>query len=82
MKFRKKSVVIEAVQWTGGNFTKVFEFCKSITRTKNRQNNLIIFTLKGGMVASIGDYIIKGVKGGFYPCKLDIFKATYEAVKD
>jgi hypothetical protein len=39
-----------------------------------------IHTLEGNMIASVGDWIIKGVKGEFYPCKPDIFESTYEEV--
>ena len=42
---------------------------------------LRIQTLEGSMIASVGDYIIKGVKGEFYPCKPDIFEMTYEKYK-
>ena len=78
-KFRKKPVVIEAVQFTGGNH---FE-CKSFIGEQNYDNTLKypnITTLEGTMRVSEGDWIIKGVKGEFYPCKPDIFEATYEAL--
>ena len=78
MKYRKKPVVIEAVQWTGDNEKEVYDFTRGeyyITR-----GELFIETLEGDMLASVGDFIIKGVKGEFYPCKPDIFEATYEAV--
>jgi len=47
-----------------------------------RVQGLKIFTLEGSLTASVGDWIIKGVKGEFYPCKPDIFEATYEEVSD
>ena len=81
MNFRKKPVIIEAVQWTGENFKKIQEFCPSIIDMGYGGENswpLSIPTLEGNMVAQRGDYIIKGVKGEFYPCKPDIFEATYE----
>lgn len=98
-KYRKKPVVIEAIQWDGRNTFDVItflegkepdirhpraleawdDFCESA-----RRKGLDIKTLEDGSdnrakhVASIGDWIIKGVKGEFYPCKPDIFEATYE----
>lgn len=78
-KYRKKPVTIEAIQWLGTNLSEIDDFIgKSIT---NKGTTLIIHTLEGDMEASIGDYIIKGVKGEFYPCKPDIFLATYEKVE-
>ena len=76
-KFRKKPVVIEAIQWTGDNKEEIKEFLGE-SRRKIPGNGLQIYTLEGIMDASIGDYIIKGVKGEFYPCKPDIFDLTYE----
>ena len=86
MKYRKKPVVIEAVQWTGENLDEIFEFAKGCDRTvvypANRPEGLIITTLEGDYIVSIGDWIIKGVQGELYPCKPDIFAATYDAVQD
>ena len=79
-KFRKKPVIIESVQWDGTNGEVIKEFVKS-DYTENG-NELIIHTLEGDMTASLGDWIIKGVKGEFYPCKPDIFENTYEEVFD
>lgn len=82
MKFRKKPVEIEALVWNN-NFDEIFHFMDA-------DNNLGIVgftgdvlqvrTLEGIMDAQPGDYIIKGVKGEFYPCKPDIFAMTYDAV--
>jgi hypothetical protein len=82
MKFRKKPVEIEAIIWNN-NFSEIFNFMDA-------DNNLGIVgcdgdvlqirTLEGIHNAQIGDYIIKGVKGEFYPCKPDIFEMTYEAI--
>jgi len=83
-KYRKKPVVIEAVQWTGENFDEIKEFCPNLVYhgTVGEENGcLIIETLEGGMRASIGDWIIKGVKGEFYPCKPDIFEQDFEVVE-
>lgn len=81
MKYRKKPVVIEAVQWTGKNFDRLTLFCNKIKSAYIPTGELTIETLEGNMTASIGDYIIKGVKGEFYPCKPDVFEATYEEVE-
>lgn len=79
MKFRKKPVVIEAIRWTGKNLNEIFSFTGSEAITNDfMENYLEIETLEGVMKASKGDWIIKGVKGEFYPCKPDIFEATYE----
>lgn len=91
-KFRKKPVVIEAVQWTGSNLFEVITFTdgKPDIRSTHagmkwddycdlvRRDGLKIFTLEGKMLANPGDWIIRGVKGELYPCKPDIFAATYE----
>lgn len=83
-QFRKKPVVIEAVQYQGGgNFADpllpswIWEALESGV-VFNRQGDLIIKTLEGEHLASPGDWIIRGVKGELYPCKPDIFAATYE----
>jgi hypothetical protein len=83
MKFRKKPVVIEAVQWTGENASEIAHF---ITARRDfcladYGATVVISTLEGEMSATPGDWIIKGVKGEFYPCKPDIFEATYEPVE-
>ena len=76
MKYRKKPVVIEAVQWTGDNLNEIQRFYKPDSILVG--DEIHIHTLEGIMVANKGDWIIKGVKGEFYPCKPDIFEATYE----
>lgn len=81
-KFRKKPVEIEAVQYTGSNHADIFAFCPVASNNADDplavSNQLWIRTLEGGHVASPGDYIIRGVKGEFYPCKPGIFAATYD----
>ena len=77
MKYRKKPVVIEAVQWTGNNLPDIIPFAKEAI-DKWDGTDLYINTLEGTMTASVNDYIIKGIKGEFYPCKPDIFEQTYE----
>jgi len=84
-KFRKKPVVIEVIKYTGKNEEEIAEFCSpNITGYGGKLTNkdyIDIQTLEGVMRASIGDWIIKGVKGEIYPCKPEIFTATYEEVK-
>ena len=84
MKYRKKPVVIEAVQWTGTNEKEIFQFldAKEITNSVGLTftGEIEIETLEGKMTGSLNDWIIRGVKGELYPCKPDIFEATYEAV--
>ena len=84
MKFRKKPVVIEAVQFTGDNWMAMGEFIGSKASLAKEwgENILLIETLEGTMKAQQGDWIIKGVKGEFYPCKPDIFELTYEPIVD
>jgi hypothetical protein len=81
-KFRKKPVVIEAVQWTGDNLMEVFALTNAQELGEDFiSDDLTIPTLEGEMTARKGDYIIKGIKGEIYPCKPDIFEATYELVE-
>ena len=84
MKYRKKPVVIDAVQWSGNNLNEILDFMKDKQPNyyeDDEKKLLTIQTLEGNMIASVGDYIIKGVKGEFYPCKPDIFEQTYEVVE-
>ena len=76
--YRKKPVVVEAVQWTGENHAEMCEFIDQEVFEIKPKEGLIIHTLEGNHHASPGDYIIKGVNGEFYPCKPDIFAKTYE----
>jgi hypothetical protein len=78
--YRKKPVVIEAVQVLGFNHDDVMAFCPGIIA--DGCTKYLIQTLEGNMLAQRGDWIIKGVKGEFYPCKPDIFEATYEEAVD
>lgn len=84
-KYRKKPIVIEAIQFTGANHllpkTEFMAGSGAYTKYEEGKMSVIIIpTLEGDMVASAGDWIIKGVKGEFYPCKPDIFAQTYENV--
>lgn len=87
MKYRKKPVVIEAIQWTGSNLDEIINFCEGSATYEGMASgsgSIVIETLESNKEvgtrhsASIGDFIIKGVKEEFYPCKPDIFEATYE----
>lgn len=82
-QYRKKPVVIEAVQYLGydtnGEECELF-IGDSFESHIPTQDKIEIRTLEGPITASKGDWIIKGVQGEFYPCKPDIFEATYEAV--
>ena len=75
---RKKPVVVEFEIWSGVNYSKIKSLVGTFALLDD--NKLIIRTLEGDMHASIGDYIIKGVNGEFYPCKPDIFEKTYDIV--
>lgn len=87
-KFRKKPVVIEAVQYLG-ECSPVLDFlteseCSRVAFVpgkRARHRAIRIETLEGVMLAKAGDWIIRGIKGELYPCKPDIFEATYEAVE-
>jgi hypothetical protein len=77
--FRKKPVVIEAVQWLGDVAAiEAVHGRQFPVYGEGRAGSLRIATLEGDHECRPGDWIIKGVKGEFYPCKLDIFEITYE----
>ena len=87
MKYRNKPVVVEAFQFDGdfndrnGNYYVPEWAVKGLKReyfTFEDSGDLYIYTLEGKMLVNVGDYIIKGIKGEFYPYKPDIFEATYE----
>jgi hypothetical protein len=78
MKFRKKPIVIEAVQWNGRTEDLMAFGDLPIPIVLAPLPAITIQTLEGDMLCSPGDWIIQGVAGEFYPCKPDIFKATYE----
>ena len=80
-KFKKKPVVIEAVQWDGSNNEECLTWI-GIENVDNKLNYPNIKTLEGTMAVSVGDWIIKGVNGEFYPCRPDIFEKTYEKIED
>lgn len=90
--YRKKPVVIQAIEWTGDNFEELAKFMGCDTKDYFSQEGscrfyvshgskvLTIKTLEGDHRAIPGDYILRGVKGEFYPCRQDIFLETYETV--
>ena len=80
-KYRKKPVVVRAVQWTGNNWTEIAAFHRG-DDFLTEGAKLICRTLEGSLYAQVGDWIIEGVKGEIYPCKPDIFEATYEPVEE
>ena len=84
MKFRKKPVTIDAWQFRAGEQeADLAPYVRDKTiRYTDENTQLLISTLEGVMIASPGDWIIKGVAGELYPCKDAIFKATYEPVED
>ena len=84
-KFRKKPVVIEAMLWDGTTqgATPIIEWSNATVKywcDEGGTHYLAVETLEGRMLANPGDWIIRGVQGEFYPCKPDVFEATYEAV--
>jgi hypothetical protein len=81
-KYRKRPVVIEAVQWNGGNINEVWDAFgaeRIYGPTEANPSWIVISTLEGDMRADVGDWIIRGVKGELYPCRNDVFTETYEA---
>ena len=88
MKYRKKPIIVEAFQWTGGpDQADDPEWFAEQIREGNvafygRDARIIMYirTPRRPLVASVGDYIIRGVKGDIYPCRPDTFEATYEPV--
>lgn len=99
MRFRKKPVIIEAVQLNWKNWGLICDFLYGVITNQNPGHynatdysdtcgesapyiEITIPTLEGNHIAKHGDWIIKGVKGEFYPCKPDIFEATYEKIED
>lgn len=82
-QYFKKPVAIEAIQLTDDNHSEIIQWLssynvESYTLKSTDPSGLYIKTLEGVMKVNIGDYIIKGVKDEFYPCREDIFKMTYD----
>lgn len=87
MKFRKKPIVVEAIRFLGPFSIDEMDIAWGKSFFDNnlyssKFNCLRCDTLEGHTIANVGDWIIKGIKGEFYPCKPDIFEATYEKVED
>jgi len=80
MKYRKKPVVIEAMEFTEDSKDRVFNWvtCNREADFMDGAPVLRIQTTEGVMTARFGDFVIKGIAGEFYPCRSDIFAATYE----
>ena len=93
MKYIKKPIEIEALQWTGENHRQMFNFLGGEDEEymtaqginfyidfNKVDGGLVIKTLEGEHLATIGDYVIKGIKGEYYPCKANIFEMTYDKI--
>lgn len=81
IKATKKPVTVEAVLVTEDNILEVAVWCNGQVAGQDEEFNsarIYIFTLEGTMTALVGDYVIKGIKGEFYPCKSDIFTDSYD----
>lgn len=91
MRYLKKPIIIEAIRYNGENASGIIDWAGNEIiqelRSRNighykQEDGLLIKTLEGLMRADKGDWIIKGIKGEFYPCKPDIFEKTYDSVED
>jgi hypothetical protein len=86
MKYRKKPIEVEAIQYTGKNIGEIESFLgykpKKYYDDITNLTILAIETMEGALGATENDWIIKGIRGEFYPCKPDIFQETYEKIED
>ncbi|MDR1209306.1 MAG: hypothetical protein LBK41_03175 [Clostridiales bacterium] len=80
MKYRKKSSIIEAVRYDKANPDEALKFVPSVAAFSAPDGTLCILSFRGSMECSDGDYIIRDIKGKYYPCKPDIFAQTYEPI--
>jgi hypothetical protein len=81
MEFVKRPITVEAVQWTGDNQTEVSALLREGSGVLSFSgDNVLCETREGTMMADLGDWIIRGIAGEIYPCKPEIFEATYEEV--
>lgn len=87
--YRKKPVEVEAIHYTGDNLTDVEEFLGREAKAEEAtlpgpgrglHKGIQIHTLEGTMTASVGDWVVRGVKGEMYPVKPDVFAQTYEPI--
>ena len=76
-KYCKKPIVVEAIEWDGTNYKEVHNFAGDCV-ILNNNGTLFIKTLEGVMQVGIGDMVIKGLAGEFYPCRADIFWNSYD----
>ena len=83
-KYKSKPVIIEAIQWKGNNFNEIYEFTEGQANLLNvhREKVLVLLTLEGSMSASVGDFIIRGRVGEYYPCKYLPFCERYEYLEE
>ena len=82
MKYRRKPIVIDAIQWTGDNYAEIFELTEgNAYPTESHSDMLAVSTLGCEMMAEKGCYIIRDKNGGYYPCQEEDFNKTYEPVK-
>ena len=79
-QYIKKPQIIEAIQFTGDNFNEIQRWC-SVHLEEYSDGTFGVPTLEGTMKANVNDFIIKGIKGEYYPCKPDIFELTYDKVE-
>lgn len=79
--YTKKPVTIEAIEFNGNNWQEIIDFAGKDCMYNKGSEQVMIITLEGMYYANIGDMIIKGIKGEFYPCKPNIFWATYGEAK-
>jgi len=82
MRYIKKPIPVEAIQWTGDNFKEVREFMDDTHVVITMYDDLIIPTLEGDMKAPKDSWIIRGAMGEYYPCRREVFEETYEPICD
>lgn len=78
IKYRRLPIIVEAIEYKGENISEIIKFINGKTRVIRHSSNIFLETSRGEMEFLIGDYIIKGIEGEFYPCKSETFKKTYE----
>src|SRR5690242_6544144 len=83
MKFRKRSIEVEAMQFDGTNGRQIRNWAgkESVCQSHYEPKRIIIRTLEGHLYAQIGDWVIKGIAGEIYPCKQNIFEQTYDKIE-
>lgn len=80
-KFRKKPVTVEAIEYNGNNEHEIIDWTVASDTPAFKDGDVLkVKTLEGDMIASVGDFVIRGVKGEHYPCKPDIMEKSYDAV--